>query len=518
MRKETILLLFILLLAGFLRFWQLDSIPPGLYPDVAINGNDALSAWEGRDFKVFYPENNGREGLFLNLIALSFAVFGPSAWMIKAVAAVIGLLTVLGTYLLAKELFPNHKYLSLVSALLLATSFWHLNFSRLGFRAVMVPFFLVFFSYFLFRAFRKKEVCSALLAGAFFGLGFHTYIAFRVAPLLLPFILAPFYLVYRRESQQKKYFSLSIVFFLTTFVVALPIGLYFLNHPQDFLGRAAGVSVFSSANPIFGLAQSFFVHLQMFVFVGDSNWRHNLPGFPQLSPGLGILMFLGLFVLARYLVRECRQREWPKVAVQGFLLSWFFVLLLPGVLTSEGIPHSLRTIGVLPVAYILTGLGLFWLKERFTKRPLVFVTALALVISLGVFFDPYRYFFVWARNPNVEGAFTKNYLAVGNLLNSLPEGTKKYVIVNEPGVPVLGSAGLPMPAQTPIFIERSVFGRRRATYLLPADLDKIQTDGQETVVVPLKDDPETFEKLKTIFPSGQIGEENKLKIYKISRP
>lgn len=35
MRKETVILLFILLLAGFLRLWQLDTIPPGLYPDVA---------------------------------------------------------------------------------------------------------------------------------------------------------------------------------------------------------------------------------------------------------------------------------------------------------------------------------------------------------------------------------------------------------------------------------------------------------------------------------------------------
>ena len=122
-RKQEILVLFlILVLAGFLRLWQLDTIPPGLYPDVAINGNDALNALQNRDFKVFYPEHNGREGLFFHLIALSFAIFGPSVWAIKIVAALIGFLTVLGTYLLVKEIFSTNKYLPLISSFLLATS------------------------------------------------------------------------------------------------------------------------------------------------------------------------------------------------------------------------------------------------------------------------------------------------------------------------------------------------------------------------------------------------------------
>jgi len=32
----------ILILAIFFRFWKLNEIPPGLYPDVAINGNEAF--------------------------------------------------------------------------------------------------------------------------------------------------------------------------------------------------------------------------------------------------------------------------------------------------------------------------------------------------------------------------------------------------------------------------------------------------------------------------------------------
>ncbi|OHA61977.1 MAG: hypothetical protein A2117_00230 [Candidatus Wildermuthbacteria bacterium GWA2_46_15] len=515
-KQEIILLILILLIAGALRFWQLDTIPPGLYPDVAMNGNDALDALKSGNFKPFYPENNGREGLFINLIALSFLIFGPSVWTIKIVAAIIGILTVFGFYLLVKEVFRllGPRFLTsnfeLLAVFLLATSFWHLNFSRFGFRAIMVPFFLVWAFYLLFLGLRQKKLWPVIIAGAVFGLGFHTYIAFRVAPLILPFLLIPYWLSYRKENLQKKYLLLVTGYLLSVFIIALPIGLYFLTNPQDFIGRATGVSVFSSANPILEFAKSLFVHLQMFVFAGDSNWRHNLPGWPQLAPGLGVLMFLGLFLVVRDLIRGIRKRKWREVAVHGFLLSWFFALLLPGALTLEGIPHALRTIGVIPVAYIFVAVAVFWFyqlcseyKVQPSLRRFGAILVLAAVVFLG-FFDTGRYFFVWAKNPNVEGAFTVKYVQIADHLNSLPEETQKYVIVNESGVPVPYPDGIPMPSQTIMFLERAKFGKLRAVYLKPEELDKIKIDGRKTVIVLMKEDNNLAERVKNMFPDAKV--------------
>ena len=116
-------LLAILLVAVFFRFWQLDSIPPGLYPDEAINANQSIS----EPGKIFYPENGGREGLFINLIYLSFSLFGISLWSLKFIPALIGVLTVLGLYLLAKELLQTSNsqpqtpnYIALLSSFFLA--------------------------------------------------------------------------------------------------------------------------------------------------------------------------------------------------------------------------------------------------------------------------------------------------------------------------------------------------------------------------------------------------------------
>ena len=158
------LLILIVIIAAFLRLYNIippvGGLPPGLYPDEAMNGNNALEAISTRDYKVFYPENNGREGLFINIQALSIFLFENFPWALRIVSAIFGILTVLGIYFLAKEIF--NKNIALLSAFLLATSFWHINFSRIGFRAIMAPFFLTWGIYFLLKSLNnwKLEIAN----------------------------------------------------------------------------------------------------------------------------------------------------------------------------------------------------------------------------------------------------------------------------------------------------------------------------------------------------------------------
>jgi len=74
-------ILAIMLLAAFFRFWGLTQIPPGLYPDEAMNGNNALEAIAHKDWKVFYPENNGREGFFINVQSAFIYFLGNKPWV-----------------------------------------------------------------------------------------------------------------------------------------------------------------------------------------------------------------------------------------------------------------------------------------------------------------------------------------------------------------------------------------------------------------------------------------------------
>lgn len=106
--KKYVFLFGILIIATFFRFYHFTTTPPGLYPDEAIDGNNAAEVAHTGQFKVFYTEDNGREGLYVNIIAVilkEFPIYEP--WIIRLPAAVAGVLTVLGIYFLVAELFKE---------------------------------------------------------------------------------------------------------------------------------------------------------------------------------------------------------------------------------------------------------------------------------------------------------------------------------------------------------------------------------------------------------------------------
>lgn len=513
--KTLILLLLILVIGGFFRFWRLKSVPPGLYPDVAINGMDALTTLRTGQFKVFYPENNGREGLFIWLIALSFKTFGVSVWSLKLVSAVVGFLTILGLFLLAKELFDEK--IALLSSFFLAVSFWHTNFSRIGFRAILVPFLMCFGFYCLLRAKKNSgqspyALLFFVLAGICLGLGFYTYIAFRMVVLLLGLVVLMAMWDYWQKNKPLTWSVKKIyikdgwwrwdVFFITLIVVALPIAFHFYQVPQDFIGRASNVSVFSSPQPLKDLCWSTIKALGMFNFYGDTNWRHNYAGAPMLAWTVGILFLMGI-ATTLWSLRRVNDNRWKNI----FILAWFAIMLLPAVLTNEGIPHALRTIGVIPVVYLFAALGFVWLAQKLFQRinPKIAVFLLAVILIHPAVDNFNKYFYRWAKNPDVTGAFRQDLVEIGNYLNGLPEEVKKYVIVNEWGVSVPYPNGLPMPAQTVMFIEQTQPHYESTIYLKPEEIDQIKLDSNySTVIVPLKYDESIFSCLLQRYPSGQI--------------
>lgn len=480
MPRWTIVLLIIVVAAVF-RFQNITSAPPGLYPDEAMNGNNAIQALETGDYKVFYPENNGREGLFINLQALSLKVFGPSAhstnpgqagsgqdypiWALRIVSAIIGVLTILGLYLLANKLF--NWQIAALSSYLMAIGFWHVNFSRIGFRAIMAPFLLVWGIYFLWRGLSSGRLWNFAISAVFWGLGFYTYIAFRAIPLALIITLLAYWHSLKKDYGHEKYEHVRnqllrglALFLVIAVLVSLPIGYYFWTHPSDFFGRLGQVSVFASDNPLQSLAQNTVQTLGMFNFVGDYNWRHNVAGQPILLWPAGIFFAIGFFRSWIKLFKRAKTHGHLS-SVQVLLLSWFFIGLIPVVTSNEGLPHALRVIIVAPVVFIWAGEGLWWIIDKigdwyrsrdkhesrtflglydahkgFTNSEKVrdefhirqrwmkessFVTVLALVVLLAALtvaeYD--KYFNKWAKNPETAGAFNQNYVEIGERLNAM---------------------------------------------------------------------------------------------------
>lgn len=474
-------LFIILIIAIFLRFYHFTTTPPGLYPDEAINGNDAVAAAEtGHFFQVFYPNNNGREGLYNDILALilkAWPVYEP--WVLRIPAAIAGVLTVWGLYLLVAELFDDDT--GLLAAFLLATSVWHIIFSRIAFRAILSPLLLVWALWILIKAFRRppspRAWCAIVAAAVVYSLGFYTYIAYRITPLLL-LVFIPFF----RATPQ--FWRRTLVFFLITMVVFAPLGWYFMTVPGSFFGRTIQIAVTTAANPVYQFAVNLTKEALMFNLHGDNNWRQNVSGAPELFWPVGILFLLGIglavFSFFRHQWNDHTEPDTRREIFSPFGLSLSFVWLILGILpaaaSDEGIPHALRSILAIPPAMIFAALGGIWLyrliKNHWHAQVATGIAA-AFLFATAVF-AYYDYFVIWAGNPNVPGAFSANYVEIGRSIDALPSSTTKYVIVNAGGVPV---NGIPMPAETTMFITHSFTAADAAAahirYLLPNQTNEI---------------------------------------------
>jgi 4-amino-4-deoxy-L-arabinose transferase-like glycosyltransferase len=457
----------ILALAAFLRIYQITIYPPGLYADEAMNGSNALEVLETHDIHVFYPENQGREGLYIDVAVPFIYWLGNEAWVLRIPAILFGLATVWGIYLLGTELFSTR--VGLLAAFLVATSFWHINFSRIAFRAIAAPCMFTLALWSLLASFRRLREGKAwlplmLASGVIYGLGFYTYIAYRVTPVLMAGVLAYAAYQFWREGRTRAFVAGALLFITATAITAAPLVVYFWQNPGSFFGRVNQVSVWSGPRPYREVFLNAWRTGRMFFRRGDLNWRHNIAYQRELywpvSVFFAVGVLLGIVTIYRRLVRGtdgARDSEWrPHLLTLGFLLA----SAVPEVLSNELVPHALRALLMIPPVFLLGAVGAMrihrWFESRIPARTLTF---LATGLLLGIAYNGYAsYFKEWAINTNVPKAFNAPTVAIAREINALPKETAKYVVVFPAGLLV---HGVHMPAQPVMFLTRSYTERQQ---------------------------------------------------------
>ncbi len=464
--KALFLLTLALIIAAgaFFRTWQLEFLPPGLQYDEAYNGLDGLQASQTGDFKVFYTENNGREGLYINIVGLSLRAFGVDNMAVRLTSAIFGIITILGFFLLAKEL-KFSGFTVLMGTFMLAFSFWHINFSRLAYRGIMAPMLLVWIFYLFFKGFHSirirgrkkieehlvaKGIAYFALAGLLTGIGFHTYISFRVVPLI--FAILVFFLIFEDKNFLKVYWKGALVFVFGALIAALPLFLYFYENPADFSGRSNSVSVFNAPDKTFmsAFSESLTKHLASFFLVGDSNQRHNHSAFPLIPMVWSALFGLGFVISIKEIfstiIGKFKKTRGLRLFCAALLAqAIFWVMLIPGVLTIEGVPHALRIIGTIPAVFLITLFSFeYFLKlyntvkysPRRNLKPWrwnilrISLAGLVITVILSGISQVYLYYAVWANDPRTPQAFERELFDLGKLVSELELKQQNYIVVS----------------------------------------------------------------------------------------
>jgi 4-amino-4-deoxy-L-arabinose transferase-like glycosyltransferase len=388
---QVAIVLLITVMAAGLRFAALDAWPPGLYRDEAYNGLDALGVLELLQsipwpanltrLPIFFEANNGREPLFIYLLALAVHIWGRSPGALRLVSALLGTLTIPAIYGLGQELFDHE--VGVVAALLATTTVWTLNASRVAFRAVAMTPLLALALMLLWRGLQRRRRGALALGGLVYGLSFYTYLAARMSVVALFLFMIYMLLWHRRQVWLRGW----LLFALVAALVVAPLAGYALRHWDATVGRMTQVSLLQVSGPSEGvwhlgktLLRSTWRTLGAFFWRGDFIPRHNVPLRPVWTPWIAAAFAGGLIVS----VRRIRQ------PVYGLTVIWLAIMLLPTIL-AEDAPHFLRASGVLPMLFFVPALGLVegvrWARRRAAQKAPAIWLVVGLVLSLSAIQD-----------------------------------------------------------------------------------------------------------------------------------
>lgn len=420
------LMIGILLGAAVLRLPALSTLPPGLHYDEAANqilaGDIALRGAR----PIFISSYTGKETFFFYTAAGLMRLLGEHVFTLRLTAAWVGLLTVAASYALGRELFRGRggRTVAVVAAGLLATSFWHLLFSRLGFRAISQPLWQAITLWLLLRAVRHwlagaRPWPLIVAAGVALGLAGHTYLAVRLFPLLLLLAAVPL------RKQIPQLWRPLLLFSGVALLTLSPLLWYFATHPDAFWVRIGQVG--GDGLP---LAESVWRSLLMFGWRGDPYWRFNWPDMPLLNP---LWAVLGMVGMATAVAHWRTADPLGRVRLLLLLLNPLVMLLPTALATNEIVPSNIRAIGLLPLLMYLpawgTQRGADWLLGRFAPARLRALALLlfALLTAQGAA-TGWLYFAQWGGRADLFYENDADLAAVADYLNGhMPTDQPVYV-------------------------------------------------------------------------------------------
>lgn len=381
-KNQLVFLGLILAAAALLRLWGLDRVPLELFGDELDVGYHAYSLWKtGRDYTgQFLPTYihsfaEWRAPLLMYITAPFVGLVGLNGWGVRLPVALLGIFTIVLTYFLVQETLQS-RLAALFSALFLAISPWHIQYSRASFEASLLLFLLVVGVLSFLKAFKKTP--WLVVSAVFFAMTFYTY---STANLFVPVLVLLLLLVKKKDlhSIPSKILISSLVIFVIL-ISPIAYNIFFghalerysrfsvfadeeiiseINGKREFTGGLQGKVFYNK--PIFIGRKVISNYTQalspQFLFInGDVTFRHSIHEIGQLY--WVQLPFL-LFGLAYLLKKKQNSLFW---------LGWLLLAPLPAALTKDGAIHATRLILLLMPLTVITACGVLFVAKA------VFVT------------------------------------------------------------------------------------------------------------------------------------------------
>ncbi len=529
--KKLLALFFILLLAFFLRFYELGENPPSLTWDEASWGYNAYSLGiDGRDeFGRFLPldylESFGdfKPPLYAYLDIIPVKIFGLNELAVRFPSAFFGVLTVLITFFLVRKLFKTNKnveIIALASSFILAISPWHIMLSRAAFEANVATFFIVTGIWLFLEAIEKRK-WFLLFSISSFILSLYTFNTARVVVPLLILLLS-----FGFRSKLFKIKEASIVSVFLAVLLVLPT-IKFLLTPQAGL-RFKEVNIFSDIKVVQTANQeilndnnaswSKIIHNRRFAY-GVEFLKHY---FDNLSPSFLFIRGDGNPKFSTQDVGQLYIWELPFLLAGALFLfrkregywwiipSWLLIGILPAA-TARETPHALRIETTLPTFQIIVAYGLVIIFNKLSSIKLkekikyLIYSAFLFLLVFNVFYYLHGYYAHYRREYSREWQY--GYKDAIVYVQKNEKDYKKIIFTEELGRPYIYFLFHlkydPKKFRNEAIIEREALGfvhvRSFGKYEFTKDFNSVKTDYKSLFINTPSGVPEGAEKLETFY-------------------
>jgi 4-amino-4-deoxy-L-arabinose transferase-like glycosyltransferase len=417
------------------RVFNNGGIPAALTGDEGSVGLAAVSYVEGHFNNPFIVSWFAFPSFFFTLPATAIAFLGHTYAALRLPSAVAGALTVVGLYWLARPMFG--RMTAGISATLLAVLNFHIHFSRIGLNNIWDGLFLVFTLGLLWRGWQTGGRLHFIAAGLLVGLSQFFYSSAAALPLIILAWLALNAITGWHDTRQHlpDLFSMALV----AVVVYLPLGLYFLSHPDDYFAPINRVTILNNGWLDMASRSTGLRPWQLLI----NNYRDSALAFTSLplrawydsgKPMLLALpatLFIFGVVLAVFNLRD--RRYW-------LLLLWLASAISVGALT-ENTPAAQRYIIGAPVAVLLAGIALAamagWVIDVWPRWRGMTYGAVMAVLVVSAWSDLSFYFGEYALKGGQGDGNTQVAGALGQYLKTYPAGSQVFFF----GPPRMGYSG-----------------------------------------------------------------------------
>jgi len=391
--KPAVILLVIVALGAFLRFYKLSQFPITLNHDEVTQLYDAISIVRtGKDIYgnklpfIFPSINDYKPPFYSYATAIVYKIFGWQELTIRITGAFFGTLVIVGVYLFVDKLIRK-KSLALIAATITAISPFEIFYSRKSFEN-QTGIFLMLVGFSMLAVYARDRKIKYFYIGALV-LGIASYVYFAQA-VVIPILFIAFIVIY-----WKKFKPLNIGPIILFLLAAAPLYYMIFVNPAT-RDRTAKVFITQDARLAEKLAVQKGEFGKIFTIAGYSAVRY----IRQFSPKY--LFFEGLNMT------EGKRDVGPLFAVsipfliagiyllvkdgkiareKSFILTWILVGFVPSGLTFEDYsPH--RAIMAFTMLNVVSSFGIYWFYTKFGKAAILILLIL-FGVNLGFFLKRY---------------------------------------------------------------------------------------------------------------------------------